>query len=471
MRISFVRVSENPTLRRQSRHCRHLSSFDTTIAAIKKGNMLFTESSKELFKLMQLIDIGTVPKGKRIGIVTNAGGPGIIAVDRIEKEKLLLSEIGEKTQQKLLKFLPPEASISNPVDILGDAKSDRYGLAIQTLLDDVDIDTILVILTPQLITEIEGTAQTIVNLSKKVSKPIISCFLGGKDIKSGIRILEENKLPWFDDIQEDLHLISKMSEFEEEKELTKVVDCNEYLQKRKKEEEIDEYVYRDKIEILPDTVAINLLEQFEIDTPKQMVISNLEQGIDFASTIFPVAIKATAQDLAHKTDFKGLFLDIRTITEFEEKYNELKENITKTTGNVAPKILVQEMIEGNLEFFIGANREGGSNIYNKDGLGFGHLLAIGQGGIYTEVYKDIRHILVPECREKIEFILSKTKVSKIINGYRGKPPLAKEKIIDLIMNIQKLLVTYPEILTMDINPVMVTEKRAVVLDAKFYVMK
>jgi len=445
------------------------SSFDTTIAAIKKGNMIFTENSEELFKLMQLIDINIIPKGKRVGIVSNAGGPGIIAVDRIEKEKLELSEIGEKTKQKLLSFLPPESSISNPVDILGDAKSDRYESAIQALLDEISVDTVLVLLTPQLITEIEGTAQVIANLSKKASKPIISCFLGGKYIKSGIRILEENDCAWFNDIQEALHLISKLAEFNEGKELTKIVDCTGYMVKTKHKKEVEEYVYKDRVEILPDNLTIQILKEFKIDMPEQMVVSNLEQGIDFASTIFPVAIKATAQDLAHKTDFKGIFLDIRTITEFEEKYNELKENITKTTGNVAPLILVQQMIQGNLEFFIGANREGRSDIYEKNGLGFGHLLAVGQGGIYTEVFKDIRHILVPECKEKIESILSRTKVSMILDGYRGKPKLAKEKLIDLIMNIQKLLVSYPEIISMDINPVIITEDRAVVVDTKLYV--
>ena len=214
-----------------------------------------------------------------------------------------------------------------------------------------------------------------------------------------------------------------------------------------------------------------MLEEFNIDTPKQLVVSSIETGIDFASKMFPVAIKATSDDLAHKTDYKALYLDIRTISEFEEKYNELKETITKKTGNVAPKVLIQEMIQGKAEFFIGANREGGIDIYEKDGLGFGHLLAIGQGGIYTEVYKDIRHILVPECKEKIDAILSKTKVSKIIDGYRGKPKLAREELMELIMNVQYLLVTYPEIISMDFNPVMLTEDRAIVVDAKFYAKK
>jgi acetyltransferase len=306
---------------------------------------------------------------------------------------------------------------------------------------------------------------------KKTSKPIFSCFLGGKDVKAGIRILKEANAPWFSDIQEAVVLISKLAEFEENKQLTKIVNSNDYFKKPKYKTEINEGIVEGKNSVIADELGIKILEEFNIDTPKQQVVSSLEQGRDFASTIFPVAIKATSEDLAHKTDFKALYLDIRTIGELEEKYQELKETITNTTGNVAPKILIQEMIPGKLEFFIGANREGGVDIYEKEGRGFGHLLAIGQGGIYTEVYKDIRHILVPESREKINAILSKTKVSQIINGYRGKPPLARERIIDLIMSIQKLLVSYPEIVSMDINPVMVTEERAIVVDAKFYVGK
>lgn len=447
------------------------SSFDTTIAAIKKGNMIYTENSDELFKLMKLIDLDIIPTGKGIGIVSNAGGPGVIAVDMIEKKDMEVAEIGEKTRQKLLKILPPEANIKNPVDILGDAKSDRYQGTITELLNEISVDSILVILTPQLITEIEATANVITELMKKTSKPIFSCFLGGKDIRAGIRILEEANAPWFKDIQEAIRLISKLVEFEENKELTKIVNSDDYFKKTKYKEEINKEIIPDKSNVIPDELGIKILEEFGIDIPRQQVVSSLEQGRDFASTIFPVAIKATSEDLAHKTDFKALYLDIRNIGEFEEKYQELKETVIKTTGNVAPKILIQEMIPGKLEFFIGANREGGVDIYEKDGRGFGHLLAIGQGGIYTEVYKDIRHILVPENREKIDVILSKTKISEIIDGYRGKPPLPREKIIELIMSIQKLLVSYPEIVSMDINPVMITEDRAVVVDAKFYVAK
>ena len=445
------------------------SSYDTTIAAVRKGNIILAENSEELFKLITLININAIPKGNKIAIITNAGGPGIIATDMVEKEGLELTEIGEKTKQNLLKALPRESSIKSPIDILGDAKSDRYELAIKTVLEEKDADSILVILTPQLITEIEGTAQKIVEISKTESKPIYSCFLGGKDIQAGFRILELNDAPYFNDIQEAVHLIKKLSLFEQEKENKKMIDANTFKKRGKYTKQIKKLLKQDDVVIVPDELAISIMKEFKIDIPNQIVTSSIEEAINFAAINFPVAIKATAEEFEHKTDFKAIYLDIRTITEFEEKFEELKSTIEKITGKQSPKILVQEMIEGKLEFFIGANREGNSNIYEKDGLGFGHLLAIGQGGIYTEVYKDIKHILLPESAENMDHILSETKVSTIIDGYRGKPKLAREQLLELMLKLQKLLISYPHIISMDINPVMLTEKRAVVVDIKLYI--
>ena len=153
----------------------------------------------------------------------------------------------------------------------------------------------------------------------------------------------------------------------------------------------------------------------------------------------------------------------------EEKFNSLSSSIENITGRKYPEILVQEMIEPKLEFFIGANREGGADIYEKDGKGFGHLIAIGQGGIYTEVFKDIQHILVPESIRNITSKLNNTKVVKIIDGYRGKATLPKQKLIEMIDKVQRLLVTYPQIYSIDMNPVILTESRVVAVDLKIYI--
>lgn len=449
------------------------SSYDAVLAAVKKANIILAENSEELYKLMELINTEFTPKGKNVAIVSNAGGPGITAVDRAEIEGLNIVDLGEKTGQKLRTILPVEASTRNPVDVLGDGKSDRYSAAIATVLEDVNVDSVAVLLTPQLMTDIEGTAEAIVELSKKNSKPIYACFLGGKDVRPAYKILQSNGIGWFNDVEETMHLIAKLADFEMRKGLNKLINSKEYVRRTRNKREIQEFVNNNtETAVLPDELAIAIFEEFGIEMPKQLVASSLEEARDFAATIFPVAIKATSQDLAHKTDFKALHLDIRTITEFEEKYTELKEGITKITGNPSPKILVQEMIENSkIEMFIGANRDGDSHIYEKDGVGFGHLMAIGKGGVYTEVYKDIKHVLIPEMREKVDHILSETSVSKIIDGYRGKPKLAREKFVDIIMKIQSLLITYPEIVSMDINPVMLNEEKAYAVDIKLYVKK
>lgn len=449
------------------------SSYDAVLAAVKKANIILAENSEELYKLMELINTGFTPKGKNVAIVSNAGGPGITAVDRAEIEGLNIVDLGEKTEQKLRTILPVEASTRNPVDVLGDGKSDRYSAAIATVLEDVNVDSVVVLLTPQLMTDIEGTAEAIVELSKKNSKPIYACFLGGKDVRPAYKILQSNGIGWFNDVEETMHLIAKLADFEMRKGLNKLINSKEYVRRTRNKREIQEFVNNNtETAVLPDELAIAIFEEFGIEMPKQLVASSLEEARDFAATIFPVAIKATSQDLAHKTDFKALHLDIRTISEFEEKYTELKEGITKITGNPSPKILVQEMIEDSkIEMFIGANRDGDSHIYEKDGVGFGHLMAIGKGGVYTEVYKDIKHVLIPEMREKVDHILSETSVSKIIDGYRGKPKLAREKFVDMIMKIQSLLITYPEIVSMDINPVMLNEEKAYAVDIKLYVKK
>lgn len=445
-------------------------SYDITLAAIKKANLIKVESSEELFDTLKVLSTKKLPKGRNVGIVTNAGGPGIMATDFIEKFGLNLAEIGEKTQEKLKKELPVFANTKNPVDILGDALLDRYEKSIKILLDDVNVDSLLVILTPQLVTDITGVAKLIVDIQKQTSKPIFSCFLGGKDIQDGNNILGAYGLYYSNDIEDTIKLLSKITEHTLNERNTSHRDISTLQKKGKYKKEILEILTED-LEVLPDNIALDIANEFDLDLPKQLLTANIDEATEFAAMNFPVAIKATSKDLAHKTDFKGLFLDIRTISEFQSKFEELSTNIEKVTGKNTPEILIQEMIEPKAEFFVGANREGGIDIYEPNGLGFGHLLALGQGGIYTEVYKDIQKILVPDTVKSIEEALNDTKICTVINGFRGKAPLAKQKLIESIDKIQGILVTYPEIYTMDINPIILTEDRAVLVDIKMYIKK
>ncbi len=443
-------------------------SYDVTLAAIKKSNLIKVESAEEMFDTLKVIAGKKLPKGRNVAIVTNAGGPGIMATDFVEQFNLHMAEIGEKTKEKLKKDLPLFASVNNPVDILGDALLDRYQKTVKLLLEDINVDTLLLILTPQLVTDISGTAKLIADIQKQTSKPIFSCFLGGKDIEDGNKILRAYGLYYSNNIEDTVRLISKLTEYTINETTYATRDLDSLQKKGKYTKDIAE-ILTDTPKVLPDDIAFKIAQEFNIELPKQLITSNIDEAIEFASIHFPVALKATSKDLAHKTDFKGLFLDIRTISELQNRFIELTENIEKVTGKNNPEILIQEMIEPKAEFFIGANREGNSNIYEPNGVGFGHLMAIGQGGIYTEIHKDIQYLLIPETVINIQKALETTKISKIIDGYRGKPALAKGALIEMIDKIQSMLTTYPEIVSLDINPVLLTETRAVVVDIKIYI--
>ncbi len=444
------------------------TSYDTTLTAIKKANVIKVESSEELFDTIKVIASGKMPKGKGVAIVTNAGGPGIMATDFTEKFGLTVAEIGEKTREKLSKFLPIQSNTNNPVDILGDALLDRYEYAINTLLEDVSVDAVVVILTPQLVTDITGVAKAIVDIQKQSSKPIFSCFLGGQDVEDGNKILRAYGLYVSNNIEDSMRLISMITNYQIEKNNHSIRRASDLLSKGRYRKAVAEEL-KEEITVLPDEIAEKIAKEVGIQLPAQIITANINDAITFASKHFPIVLKATSKDLTHKTDFKGVFLDIRTISELQEKFEKLSNNIQKATGKSSPEILIQEMIEPKLEFFIGANREGGIDIYKKEGLGFGHLMAIGQGGIYTEIYKDIEHILVPESVRNITNKLNSTKVVKIIDGYRGKSPLPKQKLIEMIDKVQRMLVTYPEIYSIDMNPIILTESRVVAVDIKIYI--
>jgi acetyltransferase len=443
------------------------SSYDTVATAFRKSNSIIVDSSVELYNMIRAIKNKSIPKGNSIAVITNAGGPGVIAADNIENEGLELAQLSENSISKLKEELPKASSLNNPIDLLGDALADRYEKAISIAQSDKNVDSILVLLTPQLVTDIVGTAEKILKIQEKSEKPIFACFLGKEDVKNGAALLSEYGVYVSDNIKETVQLIKKLTDYSMNKG-KKVVKTEDVRISKKYLDDVQQNT-DEEIKILDDDVAEKILKEHGIEMPEQIITPNIEDAISFAVNRFPVVIKATSKDLAHKTDFKALYLDIRTVSEFETKMYELREAITKKTGTTSPDILVQEMIDGKAEIFIGANREGDSKIYESDGLGFGHLLAIGQGGIYTEVYKDIEYVLLPTDRKSMEEALYRTKISKIIDGYRGKVVLPKEKLLDMLENIQRMLISYPQIVSLDINPVILTVDRAIAVDTKIYI--
>jgi acetyltransferase len=452
-------------------------SIQTYEAAVKQGGIVEAEEIDQMFYLMMGFSWADLPKGKNIGLITNAGGPGIIATDLVVENGLNIAKLSDETKKALREVLPAEASVKNPVDVIGDAPASRYSDSIEIMEKDENVDAILVILTPQRVTQIEETAKLIINTAQLSDKPIFPVFVGGKYVSPGLTRLYDNTVPAFRNLEDAIMVLAKMNKFREyvesdrqeaKKERSALL---ENLSKGQYSEEVKATLKDNEVVTLPETLVSKIAVEVGIDIPGQIVANSVEEALEFAGDKFPVVMKATTDAIAHKTDVKALYLNIDSEEKLRKAYAELEATIKQATGKDEAQVLLQEQIISKEEIFIGMNRDGGSDVYTKEGQGFGHLMAIGKGGIYTEVYKDMGYALVPSTEEEISEALRSTNVFKVLDGARGLDKLATEAVIKAAQGIQKMAILYPEIISFDLNPLLVTEERAVAVDLKVFVQK
>lgn len=448
-------------------------SIETIQAAYAQSNLVEVNTATELLSDFMAFSWSKEAKGKSVAIITNAGGPGIMATDKLIENELELAVLTDETKQKLKAVLPDASNINNPIDILGDALAERYLQATEIIVQDPNVDCILYILTPQYITQIEETAKMIIRTKKFSDKPIFAAFLGEKYISVALERMYDAKVPAFNEIDIAIKAIADLVKFytlrDGYAQKYSIVDND--LNKGFLQSDINNIISsQTKIKALDDELVTKLTYEVGLDIPKQQVVNNLDEALAFSQGIYPVVVKATNKDIAHKTDFKALYTGLNNNEDLTKSYNELIQTIKDHTGNQNPQILIQEQIIFQEEIFIGANREGNSNVYaDIQNKGFGHLMVMGKGGIYTEVYKDLAYQLIPSTRDELKNAFLRTNVSKIILGTRGQEPLALEKIVDALEKVQRLLLLYPMIKSMDINPLLVTKDRAVCVDIKIFV--
>lgn len=438
-------------------------------AALKKHGITLVETLDQLYGTMMTFSWSTLPKGKRIGIITNAGGPGIVATDVIIDQGLVLAELTDETKTALASVLPKTASVNNPVDIIGDAMTDRYQHALEVLLHAPEVDSILLILTPQRVTQIEDTAKLLISLKNKTGKPVIPVFIGGTYVAAGLKRMFDNKVVGFDSLDLAVYSLRKATEYGNYLK-SKNTGGKGTLTSIGKKRNVELESVAKELRPLAESKVKDLLESYGFTLPKTaIVVHTLEEGLASLKTIgFPVVIKATTEDIVHKTDFKAIYTNIDNEKDFTKALTELQKNIYEKTGRDHPPVLLQEQVMANEELFIGIKRDGNAEVYEKEGKGFGHLVLFGKGGINTEVYKDISSDILPLSEKDINRMISATKVSQIINGVRGAKPLAKKRLLETILLIQKLVYSYPEIAEIDFNPVMITEKDCYMVDAKIF---
>ncbi len=462
------------------------SERDLVATAMHAGGVLEATTIHEFYLLMQAFShtaAASLPEFGQYAIITNAGGPGIIATDELVSAGWQLAELADTTKNQLRAVLPPAASVSNPIDILGDALPDRYRDTLEIVGADPEAKIILVVLTPQHVTQPRQTAQAICKYAKAhPDKTILTVMLGDASVSDARRLLTDRGLLVFSEIRDAVRVGSfllrrahHLYDFHE-----RIVKHNyRYLEERasgKYHALLDAVLDEQpgKIQILSDRLTSALMREVDISLPDSLVTTSLPEALAFARPHYPVVAKATNQTLAHKSDSGAVIAAIRDDDQLTDAFTKLQSQLTTpgTSSTHPPEILLQEMIEGSrLEFFIGAKRDGAYNVYEGGGRGFGHLITFGQGGIFTELHRDLARFVIPERRRDVKELLWETQLYPLIEGYRSCPALPEPAIIDAIMAVQKLVIAYPEIVALDINPLLVTPEKVTAVDVKIFISR
>lgn len=432
--------------------------------ALDQAGVIRAESLEEMFDLSVAFSWSQVPDGKRVAILSNAGGPAVVSSDAVDAAGLEMASLSKNTKELLTTHLPRAASILNPVDVLGDALSDRYEKALRLLLEEDTVDAIVVILTPQVMTEIEKTAQVVGRLSQRYQKPIFCSFMGGHLISKGEEILSKYKIPFFNYPERAIQTLGKMwwwKEWQQQAkkkvhlpEVTPVAQSTIHHQL-----ESIRALLMDGQQYLSATKINELFDDWDITTPASAEVASLDQAKRFAKKHgFPMVLKLTAPELLHKTEVSGVITDVRSMKQLEAASQELISRKTELPVAVRKKVQLQmqSQVENGVEVIVGVKRT----------QQFGTVIMFGAGGTLVELISDSNLHILPATKEDIQQLVEKSKAYALLTGYRGGQELALEKLYHLIAQLCNLVSVLPFFAEIEINPVIVTKDAAFAVDGK-----
>ncbi len=429
-------------------------------AAFQQAGVLRATSMESLFDMALAIGYQPALEGDRIAIVTNAGGPGILATDALERAGLSMARFDLTTIRALEQFLPDAASAANPVDVLGDARADRYRFALEQVSEDPNVDGILVVVTPQAMTEISSTAEAVGTLKSKSPKPVLACFMGEAKIKPGIDILTAHGVPNYSFPERAAVAFRAMADYRRIKARPEPIFVNFEVDKQAVKQLLDQVRSEGRLSI-GDFEARSVLEAYGLRIPKSEIADTPERAAEIASEIgFPVVLKIASPDILHKTDVGGVKVGL----ENSEAVRDAFELMVYRANRYIPEArvlgcLVQEMVPpGGTEVLIGMNRD----------PQFGPLVTFGLGGIYVETLKDVTFRIAPFSPDEAKAMLGEIRAHALLDGVRGQPAVDKDATIDALLRIGQLVQDFPEIAELDINPLVVYSKSqgAVAIDMR-----
>jgi len=424
----------------------------------KQAGAIRVQTSGEMFDHLRVFTHSNLPTGNRVAILTNAGGPGVLTTDEVIANCLTLAQLEPETRKKLDDILPTCANKHNPIDILGDAPAQRYQAAMQILAGDKNVDSLIIILTPQTSTQIKETAQAIIALKKQTKKPIVVSFMGGDLVIEAVRALRRAKIPALAFPEQAARSLAALTKFSLNR--SKVSRYFSFADvDKKKVEKIFAAAHARGQTFFPEYEALEILSAYKFPLPKYYIATSAAEADKVAKKIGThLAFKIISPDIVHKTDVGGVMLNVEP-AQAGKKYNEMIKRIKKQVPTARlVGVLLMEMVKapGGTEFILGINKD--SNL--------GSLLMVGLGGTYVEVFKDVSFGFAPISEQYALKMLKRLKAYKILTGTRGRNPLAVNSLIECLGRLSQLATDFPEIKELDINPLLVSEKGAMALDGR-----
>ncbi|MBI1313094.1 GNAT family N-acetyltransferase [bacterium] len=432
-------------------------------AAFQRAGIVRAFELGDVFDCAELLARHQPPRGPRLAILTNAGGPGVIATDELIARHGEIARLSDETLAALGEILPQCWSHGNPVDILGDATSDRFVSAIRLILADDQVDAVLVIVSPQAMTDPTDIAKALSEVVRKASKPVIAAWMGGATVREGIRCLNSAGVPTYSNPEQGvrafMHLVEYGRNLDMLYETPRAIPV-EFTLDRERSKDVFGELLLEGHEIMSESMSKVLLDAYQIPVTRARAARSADEAVEVARRINgPVVLKILSPEITHKTDVGGVVLNLRTPEDVRAAF----ERITQSAAQARPDaridgVNVQRMIDSDhgIELIIGAKKD----------ATFGSVILVGTGGIAAECFND-RALGLPPLSERLaRRMVESLRSWPLLRGYRGRPAVNLDRLIEVLMRFSYLVADYPEIREFDINPLLATPDDVIALDAR-----
>jgi acetyltransferase len=442
-------------------------------AAFERAGVIRVDTTVALFHTAKTLAMQVKPAGNRMAVITNAGGPGVIATDALVYSNGQIANLEKETIEELDKFLPAAWSHGNPVDVLGDAGPDRYKKALDLCIRDKNVDAVLVILTPQAMTDPAAVAEELVALNKAIlkdksvtPKTILASWMGGDAVLKGREILEKGNIPIYRQPEDAILSFSYVYKFTQNLETlaeTPSTIPHAFKPKIEDNKKIIAKAVKEGRDALTEAEAKQMLANYDIPVVGNAIAQSAGEAELKAEKIgFPVAMKILSPDIIHKTDIGGVKLNVSSKSEANKAFRDIIASVRKHEPQaIVDGIFIEGMVKKKYELLIGCK---------KDPI-FGPSIVFGMGGVAVEVFNDTKVALPPLNMALSLRLIKATKIYKLLRGYRNMPGIDLQAVQFLLYKFSYLLADFPEIKEMDINPFAVDEYGGIVLDAKIILDK